>query len=196
MNKNSPQNQSSPSDASDQTFSIDTPSGVIEVPVDEHWQDYTHEERESVRKIVLFLISNEEVARETRKEIAEFGLTIRDFSGPMDFESSKKAKNGTLIMEGDWGGQIYLICPMKYIQCSEDDLNRLLEKIDQLCWSCNENDGASLNFKRKNPGDGVIGGMGGGTVVDGLWVHPEIDKKKLIDRIWDILQGRATTLNI
>lgn len=36
-----------------------------------------------------------------------------------DLETAKSDPNAYVVMEGDWGGQIYLTCPVNYIVCDE-----------------------------------------------------------------------------
>lgn len=45
-----------------------------------------------------------------------------------NFEQAKKEKNAVLIFEGDYGGIIYLTCPIRLINCNEETLYYLLKK--------------------------------------------------------------------
>ena len=40
-----------------------------------------------------------------------------------NFAEAKNTDAAVVIMEGDWGGQIYLTCPMKLVKCDEKTLN-------------------------------------------------------------------------
>ena len=42
------------------------------------------------------------------------------FKSYSDLETAKSDPNTYVVMEGDWGGQIYLTCPVKYVICEED----------------------------------------------------------------------------
>lgn len=82
-----------------------------------------------------------------------------------------------LVMEGDWGGQIYLTVPAKFVDCDDAALMPLLEEIDGIAWGCNAGDGKSKYFLEKldePDGDIVYGGMGCGYMEAGLWVHPQL----------------------
>ncbi|WP_289355064.1 hypothetical protein [Paenibacillus sp. S-12] len=79
-----------------------------------------------------------------------------------DFKKAKAIPDTYVIMEGDWGGQIYLSYPMKYINCSEEILHNLLDDLDSIAWDCNEGEGKGLYYEIRRPGDGIGGGMGGG----------------------------------
>ncbi|MCX6782279.1 MAG: hypothetical protein NTW66_04150 [Candidatus Magasanikbacteria bacterium] len=111
-----------------------------------------------------------------------------------NFDSAKKALNGVVVFEGDWGGQVYLSCPMKYVKCSENVLKKLLRDIDASEWDCNKGIGTNLTYYKAKPGDGICGGMFGGVVEDELWIHPDIaeDKKELIKKV---INGELTTIN-
>ncbi len=81
---------------------------------------------------------------------------------------------GIVVFEGDDGGQIYLVCTASSVRCSEEDLRALLRDLDSLKW--NDVTSARVYFESLPIGSGVWGGMGGGRVVNGLWVHPEIER--------------------
>lgn len=94
---------------------------------------------------------------------------------PIDgYELAKNTEDACVILEGDWGGQIYLVCPMKYVHCSEKTLLNLLKSIDSIEWGCNDGKGRAICFEVIPIGQGVAGGMGGGIVVDGLWLHERL----------------------
>jgi hypothetical protein len=93
-----------------------------------------------------------------------------------DYEAAKESEKGCVIFEGDYGGQIFLTCPMKYINCSHETLTRLLKDIDKICWDCNDGEGCDVFYEDYEVGDGVWGGMGGGIVINGLWIHPDIEE--------------------
>lgn len=75
-----------------------------------------------------------------------------------------------LVLEGDWGGQIYLTVPWHRVG-PESRIRVLLKRMNALAWSSNEGDGASAYL---TTGDiGVSGGMGGGRLGEKLWLHKE-----------------------
>lgn len=128
-----------------------------------------------------------------------------------------------LVMEGDWGGQIYLTCPLNLLRprpevvaldtSEERDPSRemieraallaagvppdevgamcwrpdsvlmmfsdkgyraLLHELDQAGWACNEGEGGGMYLHEVSaiaPLFGVSGGMGGGALTEGLWLH-------------------------
>lgn len=122
------------------------------------------------------------------------GLTEDEADLSKDFfkslEAAKKVPDACVVMEGDWGGQIYLTCPARLVMCDEETLKKLLAKIDGAEWGCNEGDGSSLYFERVKKG-GVTGGMGGGEVRDGLWIHGGIHPE-LAHLIKQVISGEVT----
>lgn len=78
-----------------------------------------------------------------------------------------------LVLEGDWGGQIYLTVPWHLVG-ENAKIGNLLTRLDKLCWPYNKGDGASA-YLIDGVTVGVCGGMGGGGLnEDGLWLHPAL----------------------
>jgi hypothetical protein len=113
-------------------------------------------------------------------------------------DEARQTEDAVLVMEGDDGGRIYLTCPARRVRCDEATLRRLLEDVDALGWR--DISMAGLFFELLAMGSGVAGGMGGGVILDGLWVHPRIDgdnlpawltRRQLIDEIEAVLGGES-----
>lgn len=96
-------------------------------------------------------------------------------------EDARVLPDGTVIFEGDDGGQIYLTCPARLVTCSAVELEQLLIEVDALGW--NDPSSARVYFERLARGSGVVGGLGGGVVTDGVWLHPEIESPRLRERV-------------
>lgn len=118
-----------------------------------------------------------------------------DFNAINGFELAKTIENACVIFEGDWGGQIYLTCPMKYIHCTESVLLALLESIDRIEWGCNKGDGRGVFFEIIPAGQGVAGGMGGGAVIDGLWLHQRLSDAGMAEKIASVIAGESDTID-
>lgn len=88
-----------------------------------------------------------------------------------DKQGLVNSKRQWLIMEGDWGGQIYLTVPVDLIgtNIKNSDLDQLLKDLDKFSWS--NNGGASWVVQWGFPGMPVMGGMGGGCLINQLCVH-------------------------
>jgi len=91
------------------------------------------------------------------------------------FESLAAAQavsDGVVVLEGDYGGQIYMVVPARHVQCGEAELQALLSELDAHAWR--DPAGARVYYEQRPLGAGIGGGMGGGQVIDGVWVHPEL----------------------
>lgn len=121
-----------------------------------------------------------------RKIIAENnGTNYKAFN---NFNEAKNSSKSYMIMEGDYGGQIYLSIPVKLIKCDYKDLEKLLEKID--LWR--ESDGSKIYFEEFEIGQGVPGGMGGGLATDKLWLHKKLEKQR--HEIQSFLDGKTENI--
>jgi len=105
---------------------------------------------------------------------------------------AKALPDGIVILEGDYGGQVYVVAQAKCVLCSETELNTLLQDIDALEWD--DTDGARVYFERGNVGAGVAGGMTGGRIVEGIWIHPEL--KRIETEITEVIAGKRQRLTV
>lgn len=105
---------------------------------------------------------------------------------------AKAAPQAALILEGDYGGQILLTCPVALIGCTDARIHRLSVELQQLCWG--DPHGSGVQFEPLGPGDGVAGGMGGGVVTDGLWLHEELVQLGMHEAIESVVTGRTDDL--
>jgi hypothetical protein len=103
---------------------------------------------------------------------------------------AKAAPDGVVILEGDYGGQIYVVARAIHVQCSDRSLQQLLSDLDKREWC--DPEGAYIYFERRAVGEGVAGGMGGGEVTERVWVHPRLSA--LASMIEDVLLGRRSVL--
>jgi hypothetical protein len=106
---------------------------------------------------------------------------------------ARSAGAAIVIIEGDYGGQIYLTTPVQYVGCTEARLTLLAEELELLCWMGRQRF-EHVVFEPGLPGRRVAGGMGGGLVIDGVWVHEEIRQLGLADVVTEILAGRRDAL--
>jgi hypothetical protein len=106
--------------------------------------------------------------------------------------SEARATEGTVaVMEGDYGGQIYFVCPVRHIRCDAETLSRLLTDLDALGWD--DPDGAGLYFEFALPGASIAGGMGGGTVSDGVWLHNRLEHLRA--KVEAVVAGTLTSVS-
>jgi len=110
----------------------------------------------------------------------------------VSYDEALLAGDSFVIFEGDWGGQIYLVCPMHLVRCSLKTLSQLLTDMDRIAWS--ESEGTGMFFERHEVGDGIAGGMGGGHALAGLWIHRTFAWRGLRKRIQAVLSGERPAL--
>ena len=93
------------------------------------------------------------------------------------------------IMQGGGGAQIYLTVPVKYVRCEQPALLALLRLLDALAF--NDPARASLSFELAPIGSGLYAGMGGGSIVDGIWLHPNLDHADVREAVKAIVEGSS-----
>jgi hypothetical protein len=101
--------------------------------------------------------------------------------------------DGALVFEGDYGGMIYLTVPARLVACDEDTLEQLLADIDDVCWG--DSGGAGLYFEALPVGSSVAGGVGGGRVVEGVWLHAALEVLLLRPEVAAVLAGRSVRVS-
>ncbi|HLL89198.1 MAG TPA: hypothetical protein VK324_07835 [Tepidisphaeraceae bacterium] len=103
-------------------------------------------------------------------------------------DAARQAPDAVAVMEGDYGGQIYFTCPVRHIRCTPNALKQLLDDLDESQW-CDPG-GAGLYYEVGASGSGVAGGMGGGAVIDGVWLHRELEH--LRSQVEEVIAGTRT----
>jgi hypothetical protein len=102
--------------------------------------------------------------------------------------------DGCVILEGDDGGQLYLVVHAKEVQCDEVTLSTLLRDLDAISWPANDDDMARVVYERRPVGTTVAGGMGGGVLAASAWIHPSLGSLGLADEVRAVLLGRQERL--
>jgi hypothetical protein len=110
------------------------------------------------------------------------------------FTAAREHPASIVIFEGDYGGTIYLTIPVHQVVCGEAALKQLLFDIDSMCWS--DMRGARVVYEVVPIGAGVAGGMGGGQVVDGLWLHSEVEALGMRGVIQQVLNGQRQRIDV
>ena len=113
------------------------------------------------------------------------GITYKSFQ---TLSEARNKPNTIAVFEGDYGGQIYLVCPVALIKCEETKINQLLKDIDTYCW--NDPDGANIYYEQRPETCEISGGMGGGISTSEVWLHDEIRKLRLEEEIKNVLAGK------
>jgi hypothetical protein len=131
------------------------------------------------------LSDNESGLRKMKAE-AE-GTSYVSFKSLADAQSNP---DGVVVLEGDDGGQIYVVCPASKVKCSEQILHQLLLDLDSKKWK--SPDMAHIYYEKKRIGEGIAG-KGGAVVKAEIWIHKEFHG--LADAIRDVIEGRRAKLN-
>lgn len=103
------------------------------------------------------------------------------------FNEAKATADAAVVMEGDYGGSIYLTCPARLVRCSEPTLRQLLLDLDEHDWD--DPAGAGLYYEVAPVGSGIAGGTGGGVIADRVWLHPDLDAKGLRQGVEAVIAG-------
>lgn len=164
-----------------ETFKVGTPRGVIELPVDKNWGEYTAEQRRRIKCAVDRMMKCMEI-HEVRDSIVRFSNTTADYCY-LTFEEAKVATDSYVVMEGDWGGQHYIICPMRLIKCTEEALLQLLKDIDEVEWPCNKGDGIDIVFQRLYADTTYISSCNGASILDGPWIGVSEKLKPYVEQV-------------
>ena len=109
-------------------------------------------------------------------------------------DEAKSSSDGTVILEGDDGGQIYIVCPASLVQCSTKNLNDLLRDLDDIAWPNNDPNSARVFHERLPIGAPVFGGMGGAIVSDDVWIHQMFCELNLESAIREVLAGERARI--
>lgn len=111
---------------------------------------------------------------------------------PRTLDEARQYQDSYVVIMADYGGQVVLTYPVGLLRCDRQVLDHLAAQLSLRLW---EEESSLLWFRRFQPGDIVPGGMGGGAVTSGLWLHPEVEQLGLRLEIEAVLQGRATGLD-
>jgi hypothetical protein len=107
--------------------------------------------------------------------------------------AAREHPGSVVIFEGDDGGTIYLTILAREVACDERALGQLLIDIDAMCWS--DSSMARIVYEVVPAGAAVAGGMGGGRVIDGLWLHPRVEALGMRENIQQVLHGRRDQID-
>lgn len=96
------------------------------------------------------------------------------------------------MLEGDDGGEVYVVCPVSLIHCDAPTLRQLLLDLDAIEWAASAPDSARMSFFRASLGERV--GMMGGLVTEGVWVNPALKRNGLEPLICAVLAGERPAI--
>ena len=105
---------------------------------------------------------------------------------------AKQHNDGVLILQGDDGGQIYVVARATQVKCSVEMLEQLLIDLDAIAWPGNDANSRRIYYERRPIGSTVAGGMGEGFVSETPWVHEKF--VKLAPAVLAVLRGERTRI--
>lgn len=118
-------------------------------------------------------------------------------------DEARKDPGAAVVFEADCGGQILLTCPARYVKCEMGALLQLLADLEQMTWGIGfdpevreASSDSGVYFEKLSVGCGVAGGMGGGIVCNGAWLHDEVEGWGLRPQIEEVLRGTRERLDV
>lgn len=153
------------------------------------WDDLDLVEVTDQRRRSVLLRSYESAVRSMMAESQ--GQPYRAFRTLAEAQATPVA---AVSIEGDYGGQIFATCPARLVRCTEERLRRLAEELETRTNATAYAGSAQVVFEPLAIGARVAGGMGGGIVVDGVWVHEEIRQLGWASAVEGILLGNQEEL--
>ncbi len=108
-------------------------------------------------------------------------------------QEARELTHTAVIMQGGDGDQIYLTVPTAHVRCDETALRQLLALFDR--FGRRRPASAALSFELAPVGSGVYGGDGG-LVVDGIWLHPELEAAGLRDAAAAVIVGERSVADV
>jgi hypothetical protein len=105
---------------------------------------------------------------------------------------AKEYDDGVVILQGDDGGQIYLVCRATDVNCSVEALEQLLVDLDEIAWPGNDPNSRRIYYERRPTGSAIAGGMGGGRVSETPWIHKKLASQASV--ILRVLRGEMVRI--
>jgi hypothetical protein len=107
-----------------------------------------------------------------------------------------RARDGAVVLSGDYGGTIFLTAPARIVACSEEALMALVSDLDAITWMSGDLTIATVAFEAYAVGYGVVGGDGGGVIIDGVWVHPHRISSEVAAQATEVVLGPRTRIDL
>jgi hypothetical protein len=112
----------------------------------------------------------------------------------LSLEEARAWTDGVVILEGDFGGQIFAVCLAARVGCDEQTLEQLVRELNTIYWPNCPLDGARVFFERLPLGSFVVGGEGGGWVTEDIWVHPWLVDDGLDTTVREVIRGQRPAI--
>lgn len=105
---------------------------------------------------------------------------------------AKEFEDGIVILQGDDGGQIYVVIKATDVKCSTETLETLLVDLDKIAWPGNDANARHIYYERRSLGSTIAGEMGGGCVSEAPWIHKNF--AELVPTILAVLRGERASI--
>jgi hypothetical protein len=89
---------------------------------------------------------------------------------------ARRDPDAAVVLSGDDGGQIFLTVPVRLLRCDTAALGSLLSDLDAVSMMPIP-PSSDVELEVRPVGTGVMGGMGGGVIIEGVWIHPELPEE-------------------
>ena len=138
--------------------------------------------------------SHESIGRKLSAEIR--GIPYKSYSSLSD---AWLGEDAVVILEGDYGAQIYVVFPVSLVECGEATLNELLHRLDAIAWPENPDNSAQIVYEEAPIGSVIPDAVGGARVLANGWVGNEFQRLGIEDQIRAVvcgqLEARKLTVN-
>lgn len=101
---------------------------------------------------------------------------------------ARKYLHSYVIMLGDWGKEMYLICPIYAVHCNEDELKAMLYSFEKHYFGMVEHQAIHLKYEILEPGCEIEHNYELIPVNGSIWFNPELDE--LRDKSVAVLRGK------
>ena len=117
---------------------------------------------------------------------------------PLSLEEAKQATDGYVLLEGDYGGICYLVCPANLVVCDERTLRLLANDLEDAIFP-SDTQGANVRYERLVADERLSGfamGEETGIALNTLWLPRWLSEAELRGRIQQILAGEVGRLDL
>ncbi len=133
-----------------------------------------------------------------RHEIREFIADVNGvpFTAYRSLDEARRDPDSAVVLSGDYGGTIFLTAPVRRVRCSLSTLEVLVSDLDAVTWMSGDLTIATVALERHPVGSGVMGGDGGGIIIDGVWTHPTRLPSRIRDEAAEVVVGKRSRIDV
>jgi hypothetical protein len=117
---------------------------------------------------------------------------------PLSFEEARDNLDGYVVVDGEFGGICYLVCPINLVRCSEESLRALAHDLEDAIFS-GDTSGVGVHYKRlaldEELSDYAVG-EAPGIALRTLWLPKWLSDPGLGERIQHVLAGQLQRLEL